>query len=25
VELLQKGGAKEPAEPWVSMASTGHW
>ena len=25
VELLQKGAAKVPAEPWVSMASTGHW
>ena len=25
VELLQKGGAKAPAEPWASMASTGHW
>ena len=24
IELLQKGGAKAPAEPWVSMASTGH-
>lgn len=25
VELLQKGAAKTPAEPWVSMPSTGHW
>lgn len=25
VELLQKGGALEPAEPWVSMPNTGHW
>jgi len=25
IELLQKGAAKVPAEPWVSMASTGHW
>lgn len=25
IELLQKGGALAPAEPWVSMASTGHW
>ena len=25
VELLQKGGALAPAEPWVSMPSTGHW
>ena len=25
VELLQRGAAKAPAEPWVSMASTGHW
>ena len=25
VELLQKGGALPPAEPWASMASTGHW
>lgn len=24
-ELLQKGGAKEPAEPWASMANTGSW
>ena len=25
IELLQKGGAKTPAEPWVSMGNTGHW
>ncbi len=25
VELLQEGDALEPAEPWVSMESTGHW
>ena len=25
VELLQAGPALEPAEPWVSMANTGHW
>jgi len=25
VELLQKGGALPPAEPWVSMANSGHW
>lgn len=25
VELLQKGEALAPAEPWVSMPSTGHW
>ena len=25
VELLQKGEAKAPAEPWASMESTGHW
>jgi lactoylglutathione lyase len=24
-ELLQKGGAKEPAEPWTSMPNTGAW
>jgi lactoylglutathione lyase len=24
-ELLQKGGAKPPAEPWASMANTGSW
>ena len=25
VELLQKGDAKSPAEPWASMANTGEW
>lgn len=25
IELLQKGGAKEPAEPWASMENTGKW
>ncbi|MDR4306475.1 VOC family protein [Chelatococcus sambhunathii] len=25
IELLQKGGAKEPAEPWKSMPNTGKW
>lgn len=25
VELLQKGDALAPAEPWASMESTGHW
>jgi lactoylglutathione lyase len=25
VELLQKGGAQTPAEPWTSMPNTGHW
>ncbi len=25
LELLQKGGAKEPAEPWASMPNTGSW
>ncbi|MFK8251134.1 VOC family protein [Ancylobacter terrae] len=25
IELLQKGGAREPQEPWVSMANTGKW
>ena len=25
IELLQKGAAKTPAEPWLSMANTGHW
>jgi len=25
VELLQAGEALEPAEPWASMESTGHW
>ncbi|MDF1584917.1 lactoylglutathione lyase [Marinimicrococcus flavescens] len=24
-ELLQKGDAKEPAEPWTSMPNTGSW
>ncbi len=24
-ELLQKGKAQEPAEPWVSMPNTGEW
>jgi lactoylglutathione lyase len=24
-EILQKGGALEPAEPWVSMPNTGVW
>jgi lactoylglutathione lyase len=24
-ELLQKGGAKEKAEPWASMGNTGEW
>lgn len=24
-ELLQKGAAKAPAEPWASMANTGSW
>lgn len=24
-ELLQKGEAKAPAEPWTSMKNTGHW
>lgn len=24
-ELLQKGGAKEPIEPWASMQNTGSW
>jgi lactoylglutathione lyase len=24
-ELLQKGGSKEPAEPWSSMPNTGAW
>jgi lactoylglutathione lyase len=24
-ELLQKGGSKEPAEPWTSMPNTGAW
>ena len=25
IELLQKGKALEPAEPWTSMGNTGHW
>ncbi|GAA0599109.1 VOC family protein [Caenispirillum bisanense] len=25
VELLQKGGAREPQEPWASMPNTGAW
>ena len=25
VELLQKGAAQAPAEPWASMANTGEW
>lgn len=25
IELLQKGGAKEPAEPWTSMDNVGKW
>ncbi|MGE0846871.1 MAG: VOC family protein [Flavobacteriaceae bacterium] len=25
IELLQKGDAKKPAEPWASMGNTGHW
>ena len=25
LELLQKGGAKSPAEPWVSMKNVGEW
>jgi len=25
IELLQEGGALEPAEPWASMPNTGHW
>jgi lactoylglutathione lyase len=25
VELLQKGGAREPREPWSSMPNTGQW
>ena len=25
VELLQKGDALEPAEPWASMENTGSW
>ena len=25
IELLQKGAALQPSEPWVSMPNTGHW
>lgn len=25
IELLQKGGALPPTEPWASMPSVGHW
>ena len=25
IELLQKGDAQAPAEPWKSMPNTGHW
>ena len=25
IELLQKGGALEPQEPWSSMPNVGHW
>lgn len=25
IELLQKGGALAPAEPWASMGNSGHW
>jgi lactoylglutathione lyase len=25
VELLQKGDARAPQEPWLSMPNTGHW
>ena len=25
IEILQKGGAKPPAEPWLSMPNTGKW
>lgn len=25
IELLQKGSAQSPAEPWASMGNTGHW
>ncbi|MEP5151702.1 VOC family protein [Planktotalea sp.] len=25
IELLQKDGAQEPAEPWISMENIGHW
>lgn len=25
IELLQKGGARDPEEPWASMENVGHW
>lgn len=25
IELLQKGDALQPSEPWTSMGNTGHW
>lgn len=25
IEILQKGSAKAPAEPWTSMSNTGNW
>ncbi|WP_044156528.1 VOC family protein, partial [Escherichia coli] len=25
IELLQKGEAKPPPEPWISLANTGSW
>ena len=25
IELLQRGNALEPAEPWISMQNSGHW
>ena len=25
IELLQKGGAQAPREPWTSMPNSGHW
>jgi lactoylglutathione lyase len=25
IELLQKGGAQTPREPWLSMPNSGHW
>ena len=25
IELLQRGGAQPPQEPWASMPNTGHW
>lgn len=25
IELLQKGGAQPPKEPWASMPNSGHW